>query len=47
MSLHQIMGFLGHSSIALTANLYTHLMPGASQEAASKMNSFLSEALYG
>jgi len=47
MSLHQIMGFLGHSSIALTADLYTHLMPGASQEAASKMDSFFSEVQVG
>jgi len=47
MSLHEIMGFLGHSSIALTANLYTHLMPGASQEAASRMDSFFKEAIHG
>ena len=43
-SLHEIMGFLGHSSISLTANLYTHLMPAASQEAASRMDRFLSES---
>jgi len=47
MSLHEIMGFLGHSSISLTANLYTHLLFGTSQEAASRMDSFLKEAIHG
>jgi len=45
MSLREISGFLGHSSYALTANLYTHLMPKASQDAASLMDSFLKAAM--
>jgi integrase len=40
-SLHSIMGYLGHSSISITANLYTHLMPGESKKAARKMDSYL------
>jgi integrase len=38
-----IMGFLGHSTIQMTANLYTHLRPEASQEHAEKMNAMFSK----
>ncbi|MSQ21741.1 MAG: site-specific integrase [Dehalococcoidia bacterium] len=40
--MRQIMGILGHSSIALTANLYTHLMPAVKQEASARMDAMLS-----
>ena len=40
--MREIMGILGHSSIALTANLYTHLMPAVKQEAAARMDAILS-----
>jgi integrase len=40
--IHEIIGILGHSSIALTANLYTHLMPAVKQDAATRMDAILS-----
>lgn len=37
-SLREVMGILGHSTIALTADLYTHLMPAVQREAAARMD---------
>ena len=42
LSLREIMELLGHSQIALTANLYTHLQPAMRMEAASRMDAVLS-----
>ena len=39
-SLREVMGILGHSTIALTADLYTHLMPAVQREAAARMDAF-------
>lgn len=36
--LREIMAILGHSQIALTANLYTHIAPEVRREAAAKMD---------
>lgn len=40
-SLRLVMEVLGHSQIALTANLYTHLLPEADREAASAMQTIV------
>jgi integrase len=32
---------LGHSAIAVTTNVYAHVMPAAQREAASRMNDLL------
>ncbi|MCH7656642.1 MAG: site-specific integrase [Chloroflexi bacterium] len=42
LQLREIMELLGHSQIALTANLYTHLMPAMKKEAATRMDAALS-----
>jgi integrase len=36
--------FMGHASITVTVDRYGHLMPGAEQEAASKLDAYLREA---
>ena len=41
LQLREIMEVLGHSQIALTANLYTHLMPAMRKEAAAQMDAAL------
>ena len=41
LTLRQIMEILGHSQIAITANLYTHLLPEADREAAGAMQALL------
>ena len=41
LQLREIMELLGHSQIALTANLYTHLMPAMKKEAATRMDAAL------
>jgi integrase len=40
-SLRLVMEILGHSQIAITANLYTHLLPEADREAAGAMQALL------
>jgi integrase len=40
--LRAIMELLGHSTIALTANTYSHVMPAMMQDMADKMNALLS-----
>ncbi|MCJ7795600.1 MAG: integrase [Thermoleophilia bacterium] len=35
------MEIVGHSQIALTANTYTHLLPGADREASRAMQTLL------
>jgi len=42
VQLRAIMELLGHSTIALTANTYSHVMPSMMQEMADKMDSILS-----
>ena len=39
VSLREIMEWLGHSQIALTANTYTHVMPALQRDAADRMDS--------
>ncbi len=39
--LRVVMEVLGHSSISLTANTYTHVMPSLVQEAAEKISGVL------
>jgi integrase len=41
VQLRVIMELLGHSSISLTANTYSHVMPAAMREVADKMESIL------
>ena len=41
-SLRLVMEILGHSQIAITANLYTHLLPEADREAARAMDAVFS-----
>ena len=41
LQMREIMEFLGHSQIALTANLYTHLLPAMKQDAARQMEAAL------
>jgi integrase len=36
---------LGHSSIAITMDTYSHVLPGLQEEAASKINDALKEAI--
>ncbi len=36
--------FLGHSSIAITYDRYGHLMPGSEDEAATRLDTYLSLA---
>ena len=36
---------LGHSSIAITMDTYSHVLPGIQEEAASKINDALKEAI--
>jgi integrase len=36
---------LGHASISTTMDLYTHVMPGMQDEAASKVDAALRDAL--
>ena len=38
---------LGHSGIAITMDLYSHLMPGVQKEAAAKLDSLLGSATNG
>ena len=33
---------LGHSTISITLDMYSHVLPGLQEEAAEKMNNFLS-----
>jgi hypothetical protein len=40
------MEILGHSQIAITANLYTHLLPEADREAAGAMQALLAAKEY-
>ena len=42
VQLRAIMELLGHSTIALTANTYSHVMPSMMQDMADKMDSILS-----
>jgi integrase len=44
VELRAIMHLLGHSSIALTANVYTHLLPSMKQDMADKMDQLLGGA---
>lgn len=39
LNLHQVSRYLGHSQIALTSNLYGHVLDGAMREAAEKLQS--------
>jgi integrase len=41
VQLRAIMELLGHSTIALTANTYSHVMPSMMQEMADKMDAVL------
>ncbi len=41
-SMRLVMEILGHSQIGITANLYTHLLPGADREAARAMDEVFS-----
>ena len=41
LQMREIMELLGHSQIALTANLYTHLLPAMKQDAARQMEAAL------
>lgn len=36
--LRTVMGWLGHSQIGITANLYTHLLPQVKEDAAERMD---------
>ena len=44
LGLREIMEVLGHSTIALTANLYTHLAPAMMRDAAARMDKALAFA---
>jgi integrase len=44
VQLRAIMELLGHSTIALTANTYSHVMPSMMQEMADKMDALLGES---
>ena len=44
VSMRMIMEQLGHSSINLTMNTYSHILPGAKDEVADKMGQILEEA---
>ncbi|MEI7576394.1 MAG: tyrosine-type recombinase/integrase [Armatimonadota bacterium] len=37
LNLHQVSRYLGHSQIALTSNLYGHVLEGAMRDAAQKL----------
>jgi integrase len=39
--------FMGHSAIAITMDLYGHLMPGSEDEAAALLNAYLARAAGG
>jgi hypothetical protein len=39
--------FMGHSAIAITMDLYGHLMPGSEDEAAGLLNDYLARAAGG
>jgi integrase len=39
--LHEIMGALGHSQVALTAKLYTHLLPSVRRKSAARIDGVL------
>jgi site-specific recombinase XerD len=41
VQLRVIMDLLGHSTIALTANTYSHVMPSMMQDVADKMDAIL------
>lgn len=47
VELRMVMEILGHSQIGLTANLYSHILPGASIEALANMDSLFGGAVTG